>query len=265
MADADADAAKIGAEAGIDRAQAVMARRAAADAHLDLERREVELVVEDGERVDVELVEAQRLLNRVAAVVHEGLRLEQQDALAADAAFRDQAAELLRPGPKAVRLGDDVGGHEADIVPLERILRAGIAEADPELHRRSASVSAAQKETARPQGGRFLDSSRRRGGLILRPPAFAAAFAASPSSPSSPTVGTSPSAAASSSSAFIADGATMVATVKSSSVRRADAVGQLDLADVDRIADLEPGERDVDLARDAGRVADQLELVAGRR
>src|SRR5438128_7807957 len=40
-----------------------------------------------------------------------------------------------------------------------------------------------------------------------------------PSSPSSPTVGTSPSAAAaSSSSCFIADGATIVATVKSSSL-----------------------------------------------
>ena len=54
----------------------------------------------------------------------------------------------------------------------------------------------------------------------------------------------------------------MVATVKSSSVvRRDDALGQLDLADVDRIADLEPVERDVDLVRDARRVADQLELV----
>ena len=80
-----------------------MAGEAAADAHLDLERREVELVMEDGERFQVELVEAQRLLNRIAAVVHEGLRLEQQDALAADAAFGDQAAELLLPRPEIVR------------------------------------------------------------------------------------------------------------------------------------------------------------------
>ena len=58
VADADAHAAEIGAERGIDRAQAVVAGEPAADAHLHLERREVELVVEDGQRVLVELVEA---------------------------------------------------------------------------------------------------------------------------------------------------------------------------------------------------------------
>ena len=54
----------------------------------------------------------------------------------------------------------------------------------------------------------------------------------------------------------------MVATVKSRSVdRRLDALGQLDLADVDRIADFQPVEVDVELARDVGRVADQLDFV----
>ena len=62
VADADADAAEFGAEMGVDRAQAVVAGGAAAVLHLDLERREVELVVEDGQRVEVELVEMQRLL-----------------------------------------------------------------------------------------------------------------------------------------------------------------------------------------------------------
>jgi hypothetical protein len=37
-------------------------------------------------------------------------------------------------------LGDRVDRHEADIVPLHRILRAGIAEADPDLHGRYARV-----------------------------------------------------------------------------------------------------------------------------
>ncbi len=95
MADADADAAEFGAEACVDRPQSIVARRAAADLHLHLERREVELVVEDGQGVHVELVELQRLLNGIAAVVHEGLRLQEQDALPADAALRDQAPELL--------------------------------------------------------------------------------------------------------------------------------------------------------------------------
>ena len=117
--------------------------------HLDLHRREVELVVEGGQRVDVELVEAQRLLNRVAAVVHVGLRLEQQDLVAADAAFADQAAEFLLPRAEAMHRGDGVGRHEADIVAVERILRARIAEAGPDLHR-AASLPA---ENAHPASG----------------------------------------------------------------------------------------------------------------
>ena len=72
----------------------------AADLHLHLERREVELVVEDGQGVHVELVEAHRLLNRVAAVVHEGLRLQQQHALAADPPFRDRLRNFFDHGEK---------------------------------------------------------------------------------------------------------------------------------------------------------------------
>jgi hypothetical protein len=34
-----------------------------------------------------------------------------------------------------VHLGDDVGRHHADIVPVKRIFRAGISEAYPNLHR----------------------------------------------------------------------------------------------------------------------------------
>jgi hypothetical protein len=145
MADADAHSAEIGAEGGIDRAQAVMAGESAADAHLDLERSEVELVMEDGQGVEVELVEAQRLLNRIAAVVHEGLRLDQQDAIPADSAFRDEAAEFLLPWAEAMGFGDDVDGHEADVVPVQRILRARISKADPDLHCRSLAGARANK------------------------------------------------------------------------------------------------------------------------
>src|SRR5438045_3999791 len=45
-------------------------------------------------------------------------------------------------------------------------------------------------------------------------------------------------------------------------VRRLNPLGKLNLADVDRIADLEPVERDVYLVRDVRRVADDLQLVA---
>src|SRR6266404_3534350 len=86
MADADPDAPKVRTQARIDRAQAIVASSAAANLHLDLERGKVELVVEDGQRIHVELVKVKRLLNCIAAVVHEGLRLQQEHSLAADAA-----------------------------------------------------------------------------------------------------------------------------------------------------------------------------------
>src|SRR3546814_18696985 len=38
------------------------------------------------------------------------------------------------PRIEAVNLGDGVHGHEADVVPVERILRARITKADPKLH-----------------------------------------------------------------------------------------------------------------------------------
>src|SRR3954452_17983888 len=134
VADADAHAAKFGAEVRVDRAQAVMPRGSAADLHLDLERGEIELVMEDGERVHVALVEAQRLGNGFAAVVHEGLRLKQQDALSSDAALRYQTAKFLLPRTDIVHFGQDVGGHEANIVALQRIFGAWITKTDPELH-----------------------------------------------------------------------------------------------------------------------------------
>src|SRR5215218_5587058 len=102
MSDADAHAPEFRAEMGVDRTQAVVPGRAAPDLHLDLERGEIELVMKDRQRVQVELIEMQGLLNRVAAVVHECLRLQQQHALPADTAFRDQAAELLLPWAKTV-------------------------------------------------------------------------------------------------------------------------------------------------------------------
>ena len=67
-----------------------MAGSAAAGLHPTLTGREVELVVEDGDVGQAELVEAHRLADRLAAVVHIGRRLEQQDALEPDRARADQ-------------------------------------------------------------------------------------------------------------------------------------------------------------------------------
>src|SRR3546814_7993149 len=72
VADADAHAAEIGADMRLGRAQAVMPGSAAALLHLDLEGREIELVVEDGDVGGREPVEAHRFADRLAAFVHEG-------------------------------------------------------------------------------------------------------------------------------------------------------------------------------------------------
>ncbi len=89
--------------------------------------------MEDGQGVLVELVETQRLLNGVAAIVHEGLGLDQQDLVTADPPFGNEAAEFLCPGPEVVHLGQQIDRHHPDIVPVKRIFRAGISEADPDL------------------------------------------------------------------------------------------------------------------------------------
>src|SRR5215213_2437000 len=191
-----------------------MAGKAAADANLDLERGEVELVMEDGERLFVGLVEAERLLNRIATVVHERLRLHQQHLLAADTAFRDEASEFLLPRPEAMHFGDDVGSHHPDIVPVQRIFRARISEAHPDLHYDHLACAWRKKKPPTLSDER-LQFSQSAEAQASSPPSAAWP---SPSASSPSTVGTASAAAASSSSAFIADGATMVATVKSSSV-----------------------------------------------
>ena len=64
-------------------------------------------------------------------------------------------------------LGDDVGGHEADIVPLQRILRAGIAEADPDLHCGSLAGAPANKNRSPCEASGYLRSEAGEGeGLI---------------------------------------------------------------------------------------------------
>src|SRR3546814_6439962 len=109
-----------------------MSRRAAALLHLHPQRCEVELVIECGDILRRQFVEIERGAHAAAAFVHKGAGLEQQDALRSAAAFLDPALEFLCRSGEVVEVGDDVGGHEADIVTVHRIFRPGVAEADPE-------------------------------------------------------------------------------------------------------------------------------------
>jgi hypothetical protein len=66
--------------------------------------------------------------------------------VASQAAFGDEAPELLLPRAEIVDLRYDIRCHEADIVTVERILRAGITETDPNLHARSLAWAFGKKK-----------------------------------------------------------------------------------------------------------------------
>src|SRR6185369_11034949 len=114
--------------------QAIVPGKTAANADLDLHRGKIQLVIEYGEISRRQLVEPQRFADRAAALVHEGRGLEQQDLFGADPPLLQPALELLLDGPEVVDLGDGIHRHEADVVPVQGILPARIAETDPELH-----------------------------------------------------------------------------------------------------------------------------------
>src|SRR5436190_21357376 len=134
MADADAHAGKFVAEVRRDGAQAIVPGVAAPGLQLDLGRRQVELVVEDVDVAFRNLEIAARLANRAAAVVHEGLRLQQHHALARNGTLAGEAMEALLPRAQSMPLGDALDRHETDVVALPRILAARVAETDEELH-----------------------------------------------------------------------------------------------------------------------------------
>ena len=86
-ADADPDAVEVRRpEVALERLQSVVARQPAAEPRADVAERQVDLVVDDDEVVEVQLVGAARRARRAARLVHEGLRQQHRDARAADAA-----------------------------------------------------------------------------------------------------------------------------------------------------------------------------------
>src|SRR5438874_1593047 len=82
-----------------------------------------------------DLVEAHRRQHRLAGIVHEGLRPQQQAPRAGDHPFGEFALEAVAKRREAVAPGDRLGRHEADIVAVAGIARARIAEPDDQAHR----------------------------------------------------------------------------------------------------------------------------------
>ena len=137
MADADAHPPEVGrADLGGDRAQAVVPRHPAAGLDAELAGGEVELVVADHDLRERQLEEADRLGDRVAGVVHEGLRLEQQHPLVTEMALAEQAGERCARA-RNMSARDRVGRHETEVVPVPGVAGAWIAEPDEQQHPRS--------------------------------------------------------------------------------------------------------------------------------
>src|SRR3546814_4932329 len=81
-----------------------------------------------------QLVEAHGLSDGAATFIHEYRRFQQQNFFRAKPPLGDPALKLLLRRRKAMHIRNDIGSHKPDIVPVERILSARIAESCPDLH-----------------------------------------------------------------------------------------------------------------------------------
>src|SRR5690606_28157520 len=82
----------------------------------------------------LELIETQRLADRLAGKVHIGLGLHEKHLLGPEPALADEGVEFLRPGRKGMAASDRIRRHEADIVAVAGILPAGIAKPCDDKH-----------------------------------------------------------------------------------------------------------------------------------
>src|SRR6516225_692077 len=106
----------------------------AAAFHPKLARPQIDLVMDYDDFRQGNLEEPRRLGDRFPGSVHKGLRLQQQQSLAADHTLCKLALEPATKPRHTVSPGDRVERQEADIVSVTRVTRARIAEADDETH-----------------------------------------------------------------------------------------------------------------------------------
>src|SRR5262245_32724813 len=148
-----------------DRAQAVVAGVAAARLDAHFTGRQVELVVEHQDVGVGDFEKALALLYGAAAVVHVGLRLQQQHPPTGNVAVAGQAMKALFPWPEPVPRGNAIERHEANVVAMARVGAARIAKANKQLH-----VTLVRSEARRTRGAPllFLAGGRLGGGRFGR-------------------------------------------------------------------------------------------------
>ena len=149
MTDAEADAVIIRPDMGMDRAQPVVTRMAAASLQPHLAGSKVDLVMKDDDIGRGQLEIAHRLAHRLTGEVHEGLGLQKRHTRRPDPSFGDLALKFGPPAGESVILGDPVNGHKADVVTVLRVFRAGISKADNQFHARNLSCRSARGQTPR--------------------------------------------------------------------------------------------------------------------
>ena len=103
---------------------------ATARSHAQIARRQIEIVVDDDERVDVDCADR---LERLTAAIHERLRLDEQRSGASDgtASATDVTGGVQLDLPS---FGQHIDDHESDVVTGARVLSAGIAETHDHPH-----------------------------------------------------------------------------------------------------------------------------------
>src|ERR671922_29937 len=102
---------------GGDGAEPVVAGEAAAFPRLQPAGVEIDLVVDDQNRVGLELEEAGGGSDGAAGLIHERLGFEQANAMAVEAQLGQTARELSLPG-RAVSARELVHNHPADVVSV---------------------------------------------------------------------------------------------------------------------------------------------------
>src|SRR5712675_1227349 len=123
-----------------DRAQPVMAGDPAADLDAYFRRRQFELVLKHGDLAGAKLEEVRGLLHGAPRLVHERRRLEQHDALAFERAFRRLALKTTAPWCETMTPRNFIDDRKTDVVPVVRVFRAGVTEADKEAHDAASRV-----------------------------------------------------------------------------------------------------------------------------
>src|SRR6202158_1958844 len=143
-----------------DRTQPVMARVGSSDLHSYLGRWKFDFVVEDDEVSKVDTGVFKGFFDRAPRFVHESRGAEQDHPLMIERSFRGLALKTAAPGCETMTPRNFIDGHEADIVPVMRVLCTGIAEPNKESH--DAASRARLLLLVATAGGRLGAGRRRR-------------------------------------------------------------------------------------------------------